>query len=207
MKTSMRRAVQAGVTTMVLGAATVLSAGQAHAATGVSVSTVRIFVNAVAGKANALSITRSGDTVTISDGGDTVTAGSGCTQVNADTVRCPFGGRTLTLDSGDRGDIVTITGSMPANINGGAGDDILTLDPAATARTSVNGQAGHDTVFGSGGVDVITGGFGDDVMFGRNGDDRLDALDSSQGNDRSFGDSGTDTCTGDINDREDSCER
>ncbi len=207
MKTSMRRAVQAGVTTMVLGAATVLSAGQAHAATGVRSDTVRIYVNAVAGKANTLSITRSNNSILISDDGDTVTAGSGCTQVDVDTVRCPFDGRTLTLDSGDRADIVTITGSVPANITAGAGDDVITLDPAATAGTTVDAQGGHDTIFGGGGVDRITGGFGDDVMFGRNGDDRLDALDSSQGNDRSFGDSGSDTCIGDINDREDSCER
>ncbi|GAA3916709.1 hypothetical protein GCM10023084_79780 [Streptomyces lacrimifluminis] len=206
MKASIRRAVQAGVTTMVLGAATLLSAGQAHAATGVSVSNVRIFVNAVAGKANALSITRSGNTVTISDGGDTVTAGSGCTQVDSDTVRCPFDGRTLTLDSGNLGDIVTVTGSVPADINGGLGDDVITLDPAATSRTFVNGEGGEDTIFGSGGVDNIIGGPGDDIMFGRNGNDDLDAVDSSLGNDRSFGDSGVDTCTGDARDREDSCE-
>lgn len=206
MKTSMRRAVQAGVTTMVLGVATVLSAGQAHAATGVRSDTVRIYVNAAAGKANTLSITRSNNSVFISDDADTVTAGSGCTQVDVDTVRCPFDGRTLTLDSGDRADIVTITGSVPANITAGAGDDVITLDPAATAGTTVDGQGGHDTIFGGGGADRITGGFGDDVMFGRNGNDRLDALDSSQGNDRSFGDSGNDTCIGDINDREDSCE-
>ncbi|GHH39068.1 hypothetical protein GCM10018775_18870 [Streptomyces umbrinus] len=206
MKTSMRRAVQAGVTTLVLGAATVLSAGQAHAATGVSVSTVRIFVTAVGGKANDLSITRSLDTVTISDAGDTVTAGSGCTQVDIDTVRCPYGGRTLTLESGDLGDIVTVTGGVPAIINGGLGNDIISIDSAATAGTTLNGQGGHDTIFGGGGVDTIIGGTGDDVMFGRNGNDRLDALDSTQANDRSFGDAGTDTCTGDLNDLKDSCE-
>ncbi|MFD3312889.1 calcium-binding protein [Streptomyces sp. NPDC058694] len=169
-------------------------------------STVRIFVNAVEGKANDLSITRSLDTVTISDGGDTVTAGAGCTQVDVDTVRCPYGGRTLTLEGGNLGDIITVTGSVPAIINGGAGNDIITLDPNATAGTTLDGQAGHDSIFGGGGADRITGGTGDDVMFGRNGNDRLDALDSSQANDRSFGDAGTDTCVGDLNDLKDSCE-
>lgn len=207
MKTSMRRAVQAGVTTAVLGAATVLSAGQAHAATGVRVDSVRIHVNAVAGKANSLSVTRSGNTVTISDGGDAVTAGSGCTQVDGDTVTCPYDGRTLTLGMGDLGDMVLVTGSLPANINGGTGDDIITIDYTATAQTFLDGQGGHDTIFGGAGVDNITGGAGDDTMFGRNGDDRLTAGDSTPGNDRSYGDAGTDTCTGDANDLEDSCER
>ncbi|MGW0652971.1 hypothetical protein ACWD4T_29920 [Streptomyces umbrinus] len=169
-------------------------------------STVRIFVTAVAGKANDLSITRSLDTVTISDAGDTVTAGSGCTQVDIDTVRCPYGGRTLTLESGDLGDIVTVTGGVPAIINGGLGNDIISIDSAATAGTTLNGQGGHDTIFGGGGGDTIIGGTGDDVMFGRNGNDRLDALDSRQANDRSFGDAGTDACTGDLNDLKDSCE-
>ncbi|MDG5806062.1 hypothetical protein P9869_26070 [Streptomyces ossamyceticus] len=207
MKISMRNAMQTGVTALALGAATVLSTGQAHAATGVRVDSVRIHVNAAAGKANDLSITRSGSTVTISDGGDAVTAGSGCTQVDRDTVTCPYGNRTLTLDMGDLGDIVLVTGGMPADISGGAGDDIITIDYRATARTFLNGQAGHDTVFGGAGVDNITGGAGDDVMFGRDGDDRLDAGDFSAGNDRSFGDAGTDTCTGDVNDLKDSCER
>ncbi|MDT0569043.1 hypothetical protein RM704_16455 [Streptomyces sp. DSM 3412] len=199
----MRTAVQVGVTTVALGAAT----GQAHAATGVRLDTVRIYVNAVAGKANDLSVTRSGNTVTISDGGDAVTAGSGCAQVDRDTVTCPYDGRTLTLDMGDLGDMVLVTGNLPANITAGAGDDIITLDHTSTARTFLYGQGGHDTVFGGAGVDNITGGPGDDVMFGRNGDDRLDAGDSTSGNDRSYGDAGTDTCTGDAHDLKDGCER
>ncbi|WP_286252983.1 calcium-binding protein [Streptomyces graminofaciens] len=203
----MRRAVQAGVTTVVLGTATVLSAGQAHAATGVSVNSVRIFVNAAAGKANTLEVTRSGNTVTIYDGGDTVTAGSGCTQVDRSTVTCPYGSRTLTLDMGDLGDMVLVKGNLPANINGGTGDDIITIDYAATAKTFLNGDGGHDTVFGGAGADTITGGAGDDTMFGRSGDDTLDAGDFTPGNDRSYGDAGTDTCTGDVNDLKDSCER
>lgn len=207
MKTSMRRAVQAGVTTAALGAATVLSAGQAHAATGVRVDSVRIHVNAVAGKANNLSVTRSGNTVTISDGGDAVTAGSGCAQVDRDTVTCPYDSRTLTLGMGDLGDMVLVTGNLPVNINGGPGDDIITIDYTATAQTFLDGQGGHDTIFGGAGVDNITGGAGDDTMFGRNGDDRLTAGDSTPGNDRSYGDAGTDTCTGDANDLKDSCER
>lgn len=207
MKTSMRGVVQVGVTAAALSAATLLSAGQAHADTGVRVDSVRLHVNAVAGKANNFSVTRSGNRVTISDGGDAVTAGSGCTQIDRDTVTCPYDGRTLTLDMGDLGDMVLVTGNLPAQINGGSGDDIITIDYTATARTFLNGQSGHDTVFGGAGTDEITGGTGDDTMFGRNGDDRLIAGDSTPGNDRSYGDDGTDTCTGDLNDRKDSCER
>lgn len=194
------------MTTVALGAATVLSAGQAHAATGVSANSTRIFVDAVAGKANELSVTRSGNLVTISDSGDTVTAGSGCTQFDSDTVTCPYDARTLTLNMGDLGDTVLVTGYLPANIYGGSGNDIITMDYAATAPTYLYGQEGHDYIFGGAGVDNIVGGAGDDTLFGRNGNDRLDAVDFSIGNDRSYGDAGTDTCTGDLSDLKDSCE-
>ncbi|QFR02156.1 hypothetical protein F9278_45135 [Streptomyces phaeolivaceus] len=203
----MRRAIQAGATSVAVGAATVLSAGQAHAATGVRVDTVRIYVNAVAGKANDLSVTLSDNRVFISDGGDAVAAGSGCTQVDGDTVRCPFDSRTLTLDMGDLGDMVLVTGNIPANITAGAGNDIITMDYTSTAATFLEGQAGHDTIFGGAGVDDITGGAGDDTMFGRNGNDRIFAADFSNGNDRTYGDGGSDACTGDVGDLKDSCER
>ena len=206
MKNAMRKGLQAAVTATMLGAATALSAGQAHAATGVTIDSNYIRVTAVAEKRNELFITRSGNSVRIDDYGDTVTAGGDCTQTDRDTVVCPYDGRTLLVDAKDLGDTVLVRGSLPSQINGGAGDDILTMGVDVTAQTFLNGNAGHDTIFGGPARDNITGGAGDDTMFGRDGNDRIDAGDFTPGNDRSYGDAGSDVCSGDVNDLRDGCE-
>jgi Ca2+-binding RTX toxin-like protein len=66
---------------------------------------------------------------------------------------------------------------------GGNGKD--TLDAAANLPASLQGQAGNDTLLGSGRNDILDGGAGDDLLDGRgggdtmNGGDGIDAVDYS----------------------------
>lgn len=68
--------------------------------------------------------------------------------------------------------------TIPAELNGGAGDD------------TVSGGAGNDKLYGGAGDDTINGGTGDDYLYGEGGHD---ALYGDIGNDVLFGNEGDDT--------------
>ncbi|MET9847866.1 calcium-binding protein [Streptomyces ossamyceticus] len=205
MGTSMRKGLQAVVMAGAMGAALALSAGQAHAATGVTANSAFININAAADKANQIIINPSGGNITVIDNGDTVTAGAGCTQLSANSVSCPAGTRTILLSAGDRNDTVILRASLRATLNGDAGGDTLqTID--STQRAVLVGGDGNDTLIGGAGDDEIVGGAGRDIMDGNAGNDRLGAIDGVGGNDSSNGDTGTDICPGDVGDQEFGCE-
>ncbi len=205
MGTSMRKGLQAVVMAGAMGAALALSAGQAHAATGVTANAAFININAAADKANQIIINPSGSNITVIDNGDTVTAGAGCTQLSANSVSCPAGTRTILLSAGDRNDTVILRASLRATLNGDAGSDTLqTID--STQRAVLVGGDGNDTLIGGAGDDEIVGGAGRDIMDGNAGNDRLGAIDGVGGNDSSNGDTGTDICPGDVGDQEFGCE-
>ena len=205
MGTSIRKGLQVVVMAGAMGAALALSAGQAHAATGVTANAAFINIAAAAGESNQIIINPAGGNITIIDNGDSVTAGAGCTQLSTNSVSCPAGTRTIILSAGDRNDTVILRADLRATLSGDAGGDTLqTLD--SDQRAVLAGGDGNDTLLGGSGDDEISGGSGQDSMNGNAGNDRLTATDGVGGNDFSNGDTGTDVCAGDAGDREFDCE-
>ncbi len=101
------------------------------------------------------------------------------------------GDDTITVDTGGK--------SIPATLNGGDGDDTLT---GGDGNDRLNGGNGNDTLNGGGGNDALYGGNGDDVLNGGAGNDTLygqagsDTLDGDDGNDHVFGGAGNDSVIG-----------
>ena len=58
-------------------------------------------------------------------------------------------------------------------IDGGAGNDLIQVDPSIRKNLILDGGAGNDTLFGGSGNDVLIGGPGNDVLDGKAGDDLL----------------------------------
>lgn len=109
-------------------------------------------------------------------------------------------------------DVITDRNNSTKIIDGGAGNDIITVDGLAS---TVSGGIGHDTLLGgaaddllsgSEGNDGLIGGLGNDVLHGGADDDQLsggvghDQLDGGDGNDTLQGDAGNDTLVGGIGD-------
>jgi hypothetical protein len=86
--------------------------------------------------------------------------------------------------------------TIAANVNGGAGNDILRGTPAADR---INGKAGNDRLFGLAGNDTLTGGPGADYVNGGPGDDRLFLRDGAR--DRAICGAGRDRVVADLRDR------
>ena len=135
--------------------------------------------SAAPGEANDVTFTIV-DTVTsvVRDGGAPITAGSGCTSVDAQTVRCNSG-FLFAATLGDGNDRISMSGGG-SGVDGGPGDDILTCAGQA-ANCDLNGGAGADRVTGGGGLDRINGGPGgpgdDDVLDGGDEIDQLSYVD------------------------------
>src|SRR5215212_12128609 len=124
----------------------------ASAAT-VSASGPIVSVRDVTGTAKALAIAVAGSTVTVLDTRTPPTAGSGCAQPGSDRVTCTVVGlAALAVDAGAGDDAVAVTGTVPATIadgpgddrvTGGAGDDVFAI---WTGAAVVSGGPGRDTV-------------------------------------------------------------
>jgi hypothetical protein len=86
-------------------------------------------------------------------------------------------GQGIQINGLNGNDIITVTGKVNAQINGGAGNDSLT------------GGAGNDSIYGGDGNDVIRAGAGNDILDGGNGDD---VIYGGAGSDTEYGDAGND---------------
>ncbi len=80
--------------------------------------------------------------------------------------------RLLQLNGGDGDDTVTMdesSGALPkANLSGGNGNDTMT---AGSGDDLLLGDAGNDTLFAKGGADLMHGGDGNDTLTGGDGND------------------------------------
>jgi len=89
-------------------------------------------------------------------------------------------------------------------IEGGAGDDSISVDVPGNARlrTHLNGGRGDDTLTGSDGDDTLAGGPGRDTLSGGRGRDRIwggagdDSITGGKGGDQVSGGSGADAIAG-----------
>lgn len=107
----------------------------------------------------------------------------------------------IQLDGGAGNDTLTITNNVtqPATILGGAGNDVL---QAGGGRTKLQGGDGNDTIFGGARNNQIDSGAGDDAVFGGAGKNKVfggagnDNLQGNALNDALFGGIGDDTLAG-----------
>ncbi|MEW2114936.1 calcium-binding protein [Streptomyces sp. NPDC005474] len=129
-----------------------------------------------------------------------------------------------SIDLGLGKDKLTDRGSVDANfVDGGAGDDTLTVGHASIARggdgndtitslggfveggkgndvirggaedENLSGDDGNDTIYGGAGGDHIYGGKGNDVLYGEAG---IDQIWGNSGNDKLYGGAGNDILSG-----------
>jgi Ca2+-binding RTX toxin-like protein len=185
-----------GVTAAAIGSTGLLSASaQAAAPAGTAqiAGTGTVEFTALAGKANGLTITIAGQTVTLDDL-VAIKAGTGCTAVDGDAtkVTCTTTGVTtaINVNLGDLNDWVKNQTAVALSASGGAGNDTLS---GGSGADRLDGAAGNDTVYGGAGNDSIWGQAGNDTVYGYSGNDSVSAGD---GNDRVFGQDGNDTLYG-----------
>ena len=146
----------------------------------------------------------------------TTTANLGFTDIsiNAGGPDPTFGRfRTSSIDSvlvfaGAGNDRVFSSATVPTEINGQAGNDVLNGGSANdiirgnSGNNRIVGHGGNDRLFGGGGVDEIFGGSGNDTLFGESGADQLfgqagdDVISAGEGNDRVIGGNGRDRVFG-----------
>jgi len=107
----------------------------------------------------------------------------------------------LVIDGGAGQDEITIDEDLaiPAKVIGGTGNDMLT---GGAGDDLIRGGRGGDTVAGGAGDDKLRGDRGDDEIAGGDGDDRIfggrddDDIDGEAGDDRAKGSHGDDTMAG-----------
>ncbi len=81
-------------------------------------------------------------------------------------------------------EVFSMAGVTSLIVNGGLGDDVITIDPSVKVATTVNGGPGNDTIFGGGGFNYLIGGAGNDEIHGGPGSN---VLWGGFGNDTLFG--------------------
>ncbi|OLC13094.1 MAG: hypothetical protein AUH29_14540, partial [Candidatus Rokubacteria bacterium 13_1_40CM_69_27] len=115
-------------------------------------------------------------------------------------------GEDLNNDGVITDDVVAVTGFGVTQIftgvhhimgDGGADNDIITLDASVRVPATLAGGAGNDKIQGGSAGDSITGGDGDDQLTGGAGND---VISGNAGNDTIYGNAGSDTLAGGAGD-------
>jgi hypothetical protein len=115
-----------------------------------------------------------------------------------DVKQAPAG---LVVSTGD-GWSETFAGEFNSlRIDGGTGNDRITLDPSVTLDAILYGGAGNDTLTGGAGDDRLYGGLGANTLAGGAGDDVLVSIGGAV-NDRSTGGAGHDSFWTDLGTKE-----
>jgi Ca2+-binding RTX toxin-like protein len=119
-----------------------------------------------------------------------------------DTIVVDLGSGTYETEVNGNIQQLSATGVTSVVVNGGDGNDVITLGPGMVAGASVQGGPGDDIITGGPGNDTLGGGQGNDTIAGTQGDDLIhggagnDSIGGGQGNDQIFGGLGNDTITG-----------
>jgi hypothetical protein len=117
---------------------------------------------ASSGERNNLTVSLSGGAYKLTDTGATITPGAGCTQLSGTQVSCTGYIGYVGVGAGDMDDTVTVTGAIPAWIDGDSGNDTL------------RGGSANDWLIGDTGDDLLDGGLGSDYLSGSSGTDTAD---------------------------------
>ncbi len=156
--------------------------------------------------------------VTADDGDDNVVISrdaGGQLFVNGDAIDGATVASTdlIRVNGGDGNDAITLdetNGPLPAaQLFGGDGNDTLT---GGSGDDQLSGQDGNDSLFGRGGGDSLAGGAGDDFIAGGAGNDTMfggdgnDFVDGDQGADVAFLGAGNDVFRWDQGDGSDNVE-
>jgi Ca2+-binding RTX toxin-like protein len=141
----------------------------------------------------------SSTTITLCQGtekSDIILFASGISASTITTIDGKGGSDRIILDS--RASTGTATLSIGSNpqVNGGDGNDSITVDSRVTTNIQINGGAGNDVIYdGGGGTSTLPlrGDAGNDLIRGNGGNDMIEGGD---GNDFLVGGAGTDTIKG-----------
>ncbi|WP_127498806.1 calcium-binding protein [Actinoplanes solisilvae] len=220
-RTTIRAATAVLGTAAVAGVAWIALPASA-ATTGVVsvVSSNVITYTAASGKANVVTLLRSGNTILVDDIYG-ISAGAGCVKVSGDVTRISCTPKVapvwIRVDTGDGNDKIYNRTNLGTTVRAGTGNDLVTGGPTRddiylglgtdTAESLggddiVRGEGGWDTIKGGDGNDEIQGGDGNDAVDGGNGNNYLyggnneDRLLSGSGEDYLSGDAGNDRLEG-----------
>jgi Ca2+-binding RTX toxin-like protein len=143
--------------------ATLGLAAPAHAAT-VEVTAgpqPKLTYRAGPGETNALIVRLDGTAYKVQDTGATITPGTGCNATDAQHATCAAGGVTaLFVALGDLNDAAGVDAALPAELDGGDGNDLLV---GGSGADRLDGGPGFDLLDGDTGADVMRGGDGPDI--------------------------------------------
>jgi Ca2+-binding RTX toxin-like protein len=145
--------------------------------------------DAARGETNNVNLRDGGGQTTVTDSGSVIHAGNSCTQVTPHEASCPlpagFGGQDVAINLADRNDVarafkvsfgrVAIDGEAGndtiddapqsgADVDGGPGDDTVTVHPNFGGGVDVHGGLGRDTIAAFSASGTVAGDLGDDQI-------------------------------------------
>jgi Ca2+-binding RTX toxin-like protein len=133
---------------------------QAAVGSTASVSAGELTYSAAPGESNNVGVSLNTPNYRLTDSGAPVTPGAGCTAVDPNTVDCA-GVISLKLALDDMDDTASVVASVHSTLNGDAGSDSLT---GGGTGDVVNGGSGDDVLNGGLGADTLNGGTGKDTV-------------------------------------------